>query len=154
MTLSRGPFENMYNMKKITLFNRLKNKTINAFGILIVGGIVIGVLFAFGFIGTFLMKCFGLHYASIWDLLLFFICFFMIEFPFSFISANLPKVLNKYNIISAHTITALQLILGIMSAITILFTIDFMFKNISVSVPSAIIFSILYAVIDFFSKDK
>ena len=79
----------------------------NIFRIIAIGiitGIVIGIPALIGLLGIGIMRFLGIYYTSLWALLYFFLCFFVLEFPLSFITTNLPRVLcEKFHLISQNT---------------------------------------------------
>ena len=127
---------------------------IKIIAILIIGGIVVGVPLLVGFLGSGLMRLLGLSYTSIWDLVIYFLCFFIIEFPLSFIVSNFPKVLFEFNFISERINLALQFILNILFAVLILSFLDILSKNIYAPIQSIIVFALFYTVLDYVFKDK
>lgn len=90
-----------------------------------------------GFLGSSLMRLLGLSYTSIWDLVIYFLCFFILEFPLSFIVSNLPKVLFEFNFISERMNLVLQIILNIFFAVLILSFLDIVYRFTRTGVSSA-----------------
>lgn len=122
--------------------------------VLMLGAIVIGVPLIVGFIGAFIMSLLGLYYTSVRDLVWFFICFFMIEFPLGFVASNLPKVLGTFGIISENTSFLLQLLLNFLLAMVILLILDTIFKDITAPIQSILGFSLFYTMLDYVFEDN
>lgn len=129
----------------------IKEKIAKFFATFIIVGIIIGVPVLIGFLGIGIMRFLGIYYKSMWDLILFFICFFALEFPLGFIMSNLPKVLyEKFHLISKYTTKVLQQILSFVLSFLILSFLDLLSRNIQISWYSMVGFSIFYTILNYF----
>lgn len=134
------------------LFNRIKEKSINIIGIFFIIIVILAVFSLYIFLGSVIMKIFGVRYESILDLILFLGLFFIIDFPVSFIKSNLPKVLNKFEIISKSSSLILQCILSILITIIIVLLLNRIFIRLYFPIQAIIAFSIFIAVLDLCSE--
>lgn len=140
-------------MKRITnILDIVKNKAINITGIIFISSIIIGFFLMIIFLGSIVLKIFGVKYESILDLILFLGVFFIIDFPVGFVKSNLPKVLNNFKIISKSSSIILQCILSILITINIILLLDKLFTRLYLPIQSIIAFSIFITVLDFWSE--
>lgn len=133
---------------------RIKEIFLKILAFFIISGIVIGCPILVGFIGSVIMCFLGLNYKSIWDLVIYFLCFFVIEFPLSFAISNFTKILFRFKLISKRITLILPIILNILLYILILSFLDLVLKNIFAPIKSIIVFTLFYAILEYLFKDN
>ncbi len=130
----------------------------NIFRIIAIGiitGIVIGIPALIGLLGIGIMRFLGIYYTSLWALLYFFLCFFVLEFPLSFITTNLPRVLcEKFHLISQNTSRIFQNLLSFLLSVCLIAILDSILDVIQISWYSIIGFSLFYTILDYFLNKK
>ena len=126
----------------------LKEKTVTVIGIIffivLVIGFVFGVFF-FGFAGIF--ELLGVHYESIWSLIIFVLSFFILGLMVDlFIDAMVT--LTVENITGYVSAFFIQFLFGFASNWLVLLIVDAFIKGITLSLETKLIVALLLGVLD------
>ncbi|KOP79932.1 YrvL family regulatory protein [Cytobacillus solani] len=133
----------------------LKDKTATVAGItlliILVLGFVLGLYF-FGLAGIF--KLLGVHYKSIWSLVVFVVSFFILGIIFELFSKTIFK-LSVRNITREIWVFFIRISFEVTTNWLVLFTVDEFMHSITLSWKTEIIIALLIALIEIaFDSDK
>lgn len=126
----------------------LKEKTVTVIGISLLLVIVIGFIFSiffFGFAGIF--QLLGVHYDSIWSLVIFVVSFFILGFIVDLIVDAMAKITVK-NVTGSVNVFLIQMLFGFASNWFVLFVVDEFIKGITLSFGTKLIIALLLGLID------
>lgn len=126
----------------------LKEKTTTIIGftlfIVLVIGFVLGIFF-FGFAGVFTLL--GVHYESIWSLLIFVVSFFILGIIVDLFFDAMAK-LTVENITENVNAFLIQLLFGFASNWLVLFIVDALMESITLSLKTKLIVALLLGVLE------
>ncbi|MEI3604976.1 YrvL family regulatory protein [Pseudogracilibacillus sp. SE30717A] len=126
----------------------LKEKTVTVIGISLLLVIVIGFIFSiffFGFAGIF--QLLGVHYDSIWSLVIFVVSFFILGFIVDLIVDAMAKITVK-NVTGSVNVFLIQMLFGFASNWFVLFVVDEFINGITLSFGTKLIIALLLGLID------
>jgi hypothetical protein len=133
----------------------IKEKTVVVVGItlliLLVFGFIVGLYF-FGFIGVF--KVFGIEYQSMWSLVMFVVCFYILGLVADLFFDSMAKIAVQ-NVTSTVKVFSIKMLSGFASNWLVLMTVDSIMESITLSSLTKLIVALLLGVLEpvFGNKD-
>lgn len=126
----------------------LKEKTATVIGftlfIILVTGFVLGIYF-FGFAGVFALL--GVHYQSVWSLVIFVVSFFILGFLVDLFFGALAELVTE-KITGNEEAFLIQMLFGFVLNWLVLATVDAFMESISLSLQTKLIVSLLLTVLE------
>ena len=148
MTHISVPGKLIFTILYLKIKGKIKIKGIKT--LLICALIVSTILITFTSLEFVILKILGLHYESLWSLLLFFVLYGILEIPINLFLASLLKALTTLNLIKSSK-GILALILNIASTFILLKIINQVMNSVSISQLGILIFSLITGLIGWLS---
>jgi hypothetical protein len=131
-----------------------KEKTVFMIGIslliIMVLGFVFGLYF-FGFVGVF--NLIGVEYQSIWSLVMFVVCFYILGLLFDLFFDAMAKIAVQ-NISGTVRAFRIKMFFGFVSNWLVLFVVDTIMESITLSLKTKLIVALLLGVLELIFDNK